>query len=99
MPAFAAAPPGATFEHDRAVAILQPELVDRVRRHGADADADAAARDLAGAQLRQQLADDVDRHREADADVARPAFADDRRVDADHLAAQVQQRPAGVARD
>ena len=96
MPAFAAAPPGATFSTDRAVAILQPELVDRVRRDRTDAHANAPARDLAHAELRQQLADDVDRHRETDADVARPAFADDRRVDADDLTAEVQQRPAGV---
>ena len=38
---------------------------------GVDLDADHAARDLAGAQLRQQVADGVDRRREADADVGR----------------------------
>ena len=86
-------------QHDGAVAILQAELVDRVRGDRADADADAAARDLAGAQLRQQLADDVDRDREADADVALLLrAADDRGVDADDFAAHVQQRSARVAR-
>ena len=62
------------------------------------ADADDAARDLAAAQLRQQIADDVDRDGEADADVAlRARVGVDRRVDADDFAAHVEQRSAGVA--
>ena len=65
---------------------------------GHDLHADHAARDLAGAQLRDQLADAVDRNREADADVALLARVRvDRGVDADDFAARVQQRTAGVA--
>ena len=44
-------------------------------------------------QLRQDRDRLVDRHRETD--VARPRA--DRRVDADHLAARVDERPAAVA--
>ena len=53
---------------------------------------DAAALD----QLRDDRADDLDRHRVADADVAAGA-ALDLRVDADDAAAAVEQRAAGVA--
>jgi len=43
-------------------------------------------------KLREEVSDNVDRHREADADVARArAGAEYRRVDADHFAPQVQQ--------
>ena len=69
-PALLAALSGDDALHDRALAILQAELVDRLARNRADRHADAAARDLAGAQLRQQLAHGVDGNREADADVA-----------------------------
>ena len=48
-------------------------------------------------QLREQLLGEVDRDGEADADVA-AAAAEDRGIDADHLAAEVEQRTAGVAR-
>ena len=73
---------------------LRDVLADRV---AVDADADDAARHLAVAQLRQQVADRVDRRREADADVGRPLRVGvDRRVDADDLAAHVEERTARV---
>src|SRR5262252_451478 len=85
--------------NDRARARPQTELLEALAGHGLHVDADAAANDFAFAQLRQQIANRVDRYREADADVAlRLAVADDRRVHADHLTADVQQRAAGVAR-
>src|SRR5215467_9409982 len=84
--------------NDRARARPQTELLEALAGHGLHVDADAAANDLAFAELRQQIANRVDRYREADADVAlRLAVADDRRVHADHLTADVQQRAAGVA--
>ena len=99
MPALAAGPLGATDGHDRARALLEPELLERFARHRLHLHADHPARDLARPQLRQQAAHDVDRHGEADADVARLARVGvDRRVHADHFAAHVQQRAARVAR-
>ena len=55
---------------DRAGARLEAEVLEVLTRHRGHRHADAAADDLALPQLRQQLADGVDRHREADADVA-----------------------------
>src|SRR6185503_14021824 len=79
-------------------AILQPEFVDGITRDPFDTDADAAAGDLAGAQLRQQITHGVDRDREANADVARlTAVRDDRGIDADHLAPHVEEWTTGVA--
>src|SRR3954449_8977996 len=49
-----------------------------------------------GAQLGERALDDVDRHREAHA-LAAAAGGLDLRVDADHAAPGVEQRPAGVA--
>ena len=66
-----------------------------VEREGLAADPEVAAEHPAVLhQLRDDLGGDVDRDREAD----RLRAADDRGVDADHLAARVQQRPARVAR-
>ena len=48
--------------------------------------------------MRQQIADRVDRRGEADADVRRALVGVDRGVHADHFAADVEQRAAGVAR-
>src|SRR5207247_8391410 len=47
-------------------------------------------------ELRRDRLDGVDRHREADADVA-AGLALDLRVDADHPALRVEERPARVA--
>ena len=98
-PALSAALPSVTVLTSAPVRSFSPSSSSGVAIDRPDADADAAARDLAGAQLRQQLADGVARDREADAHVAlRHAGRGDRRVDADHLAAKVQQRTAGVPR-
>ena len=70
MPALAEAPPGDDLRDDRARARLQAEVFEIVARHRLHLDADAPAHDLARAQLGQELADAVDRHGEADADVA-----------------------------
>ena len=84
-----------------ASAIFQAERFDFIRRHRPHRHADLAARDLARAQPRQHVANRIDRHGEPDADVARAArhaaIAVNRRVDADDLAAKVEQRSAGVA--
>ena len=59
---------------------------------------EVAGLDAALLEVRQQLARDVDRYREADPDVAvARAAGRDLRVDADHLAGRVDQRAAGVA--
>ena len=86
--------------HERAGARLEPEVLVALARHGRHRQADAAADDLAVAQLRQEFAHRVDRHGEAEADVPLGApVREDHRVDPDDLAAQVQQRAARVARD
>src|SRR5207248_672361 len=60
-------------------------------------DAEPAAGDMPGLlQLRDDALGRVRRHREADADRA-PRGRIDRGVDADHLATQVEGRPAGIA--
>jgi hypothetical protein len=86
------------LSHQRASRLLQSQWRCDVLRHWCDLHADAAARDLPLPQLREQFTDRVDRNRKPDADVAgdRPA-GEDRRVDADHFAAQVQQGPSRVA--
>ncbi len=98
-PAFAAGPFGATVDTTAPLAVLQAHRLGlrRADRRALDRHADHAARDLAGPQLRQQLAHDVDRHGEPDAEV-RGAIAQDRGVDADHFTAQVEQRSARIAR-
>src|SRR5690606_23156622 len=67
-------------------------------RHFLDQHAQITAHDFAlAAQLRQQLLYEIDRNSEADADITAGA-AEDRRVDADDFAAQIEERPAGIAR-
>ena len=63
-----------------------------------DEHADPAADDLALLKLRQDVADRVDRHREADPEVAAALIAEDRGVDADHFTAEVEQRAAELPR-
>src|SRR6185503_738241 len=76
---------------DRALAILQAELVNGITWDAFDADANAAAGDLAGAQLRKQITHGVDRDREADADVARlTTVRDDGGIEANHFATHVE---------
>ena len=69
-------------------------------RRALDLHAEPAARDLA---LAPELGNDrlghVDRHREADARVLAETLGDDQCVHADDLAAGVQKRTTGVARD
>ena len=84
-------------QHDRAFGHRHAELLRRLRREVLRLDAEPPAPHLAEVQdLVDHRARHVGRHREADADVAarRP---DDRGVDADQLAAQVDERAAGVA--
>src|SRR5690606_36135064 len=59
--------------------------------------AELTANDSTCLQLRQQRTDVVDRHGEADAEVRRGFIRVDGRIDADDLAADVQQRSARVA--
>src|SRR3954468_25081024 len=85
--------------HERAVADRQVEVVERAvdpeRRHAEEAAVDAAV----ALELRQEPARGVDRHGEADADVAGAAAAGlDLRVDPDHATRRVEQRATGVAR-
>ena len=99
MPALAAGPPAVTADTKAPERLVRPEILECLGTHRGDRDADHAARDLAGAQLRHQFPDQVDRHGETDAHVRRlGAVAQDGRVDAHHLAAHVEQRTAGVAR-
>ena len=69
-PPLAAAPFGETLATSAPSRALEAEILHRVDAGtGCDLDANPPARDLAVAELRQQVADRVDRHREADADV------------------------------
>src|SRR5689334_10809906 len=86
------------FRHHRA--LLQVGLqqardlgCQRLRLHAERAVLHMAA----GDQLAHRIAGAVDRNRKADADIAAGRRVD-RRIDADQLAAQVDQRAAGVAR-
>ena len=58
------------LDDECARARLEAEVREIIARHRLHLHADAPAHDLARSQLRQQLADRVDRHGEADADVA-----------------------------
>ena len=83
--------------HDSAV----PDGVTQPRRHGRDQvlrlDADVGIGDAAGGdQLQHRPPRGVDRHREPDA-VGGTRVAANLRVDADHPALRVEQRPTGVA--
>src|SRR2546425_2507935 len=83
--------------HQRAARTIQPEGGRKVARHFLDHHADAAARDPAlVAQLLLDVERHVDRDRERQAHEAAGA-AVDLRIDADHFAAHVEQRPARVA--
>src|SRR5580658_9702207 len=86
------------LRHQCADRARQAERVGDIRCHGVHADAELAA--LHRAEL-DQLVHDAVRHvhrdGEADADVA-AAARQNRGVDADQLAAQIDQRAAGVAR-
>src|SRR3954447_10604356 len=99
---------GLAADGDDTVAFAQAALVGRAAR-GDRADHRAAGRRVAGADAeegvrdllalleeRDHALDLVDRDREADARVG-AALARDLRVDADDLAARVEQRAAGVA--
>ena len=98
MPALAAGCPRVTVPTSAPRRSFKPKSASASSGIGCTLHADHAARDLAGAQLRNQLAHAVDRDGEADADVALLAgVGEDRGVDADHLAARVEQRAARVA--
>ena len=84
--------------HEGATAARDAERLGNVRRHGRDRDAELAALDRAETdQLIHDAARHVHRNRKADADVA-AATRENHVVDADELAAQVDERAAGVAR-
>ena len=75
----------------RSVAFFHAEAFGDFRRHLLNQYAEVTARDFPlAAQLRQQFFNQIDRNREADADVAAGA-AEDRGVDADDFAAQIDQ--------
>ena len=90
--------PRESGDHDARCGVGHAELLGQLRRERSDLDvADRAAPDFAVLlQLAEDLAGEVARHGEADALVA-AALAEDRRVDADQLAARVDERAAGVA--
>ena len=81
----------------RAAALVEPDALGEIVGDRLDAGADPAALDLSG---RLELLDDRlrqrRRDREADADRAARRRID-HRVDADHLAGEVEHRPAGIA--
>ena len=97
MPAFTAGLSGLRLGDQRALRLLQAEAVGDVRRHRLDLHADPAARHRA---LVLELGDDrlhgVGRDREGDADRA-AGRREDRGVDADHIAFDVEGRAAGIA--
>ena len=98
-PALAAAPPGVTCATTAPVRDFRPKSSNPSRGTAVIETPMRPRTTLPMLQLRQQLAHRVDRDGEADADVPFGcAVGEDRRVHADHLAAQVQQRAAGVAR-
>ena len=81
----------------RAVLALQAEAGGDGRRHLLDLHAEPAAADLAVLfELRDDGLGDIRRHRETDPDAAAVGRID-RGVDADHLAVEVEGRPAGIA--
>src|SRR5688572_15004699 len=84
--------------HQRAARAVEAERGGEVARHFLDHHADPASGHAAlVAQLLLDVERDVDRDREGKAHEAAGA-AVDLRIDADHLAAHVEQRPARVAR-
>jgi hypothetical protein len=82
----------------RAVRRLELQRLGDLRRHLLDVDAEPAANDLSLLlELRDELLGEIDGDREADADVAARAAVDGG-VDADHLALEVHEGAARVAR-
>ena len=88
-------PPGDDLAHERADARRHLHLVRQRGRDVLDAHPDERPLDLPlREELRGDAAREARRHREAEA----AAAPDDHRVDAEHLAVEVRERPAGVAR-
>src|SRR6185437_4219817 len=82
---------------ERAARLVEAEILRDVGGDLLDADAEPAALDLAGLlELLDDRAGDRGGNREADADGA-AARRVDRRVDADHLPGEVDERAAGIA--
>src|SRR5690606_8721881 len=92
---------GGNVEHDRAAGDRQPELLRYNRVDFAVLDAkQCTSYGSAGCDLVGDVAREIDRYGEAEA-CERPLprhLADCRRIDADHLAARVEQRPTRVSR-
>src|ERR1043165_7255858 len=89
---------GLDLGDERAARSVEAEGLGERRRYFLHADAEASALDLA---VREQLLLDADRRidRDGEGDALEAARARvDLRVDADHLALHVEERPAGVAR-
>ena len=96
-PALSAGPFGVTSPIERAVGVLELELLGQRRREVLDHDAEVAAGDLAVFdEALHHVAGEVDGNGEADALVA-AAAAEDGGVDADQPAVGVHERAAGVA--
>ena len=96
-PALAAGPFGTTLATMAPLASLRPSEDGDFRRHALDLDAQPAARDMAmRLKLRHHVMDGGGRNGEADADAAARG-REDHRIHADHLAAQVEGRAAGIA--
>ena len=97
MPAAAAGPSSIDARDQRPLRLLQPQGVGDLLGDLLDPHADPAALHRAGLdQLLDDRPGDVAGDGEADADAA-AGRREDRGVDADHLAVEVEHRPAGVA--
>ena len=97
MPARSDGEPGSDLRHERAAVRVELERLREARRDVLNREPDAAALHVAVLeQLRDDLADHVARNREADADVAARA-GQDRGVDTEQLAVDVDERAARVA--
>ena len=93
-PAFSAGLPGSTDSTNAPSWAFRSKAAARSASTFDDVDAEEAADDLPLlAKLRKDRLERVDRNREPDV----LGRAEDRRVDADDLAVDVEQRPAGVA--
>src|SRR5205085_7243809 len=93
--------PGAAFldrRHQRAARLLQAEVLRERLVHFLNRDAEPAVAHFAVLlDLVLRLYCDVDRHGEREA-LEAAAATEDLRVDANHFALKVEQRPSGVAR-
>src|SRR3954453_18149234 len=90
-------PAGRDLLHPGALLHREVELLRELREHGHGGDAEVGILGLALlAQLRQRALDGVDRDGETDA-LAAAARGQDLRVDAEHAALLVEERPARVA--